>query len=84
MSSSADHRPASRRHSCSSKDFWPSIARIALLEVVLLIALAGAAVVYLNWSSEVAVAEFMAAAKVPSPNSPLQTVKGQALCDRSA
>jgi len=77
MSSSTDKR------SWSSKGFWLSIARIALLEVTVLIALAGAAVVYLDWSSKTAFAEFLAATKVSSPGSSLHAVKGRAPCDRS-
>jgi hypothetical protein len=82
MSSSTDDCPASRQRSWSSKGFWFPIARIVLLEVALLVALAGAAVVYLDWSSKTAFAEFLAATKVPSPTSPLQPVKGRASCDR--
>ena len=41
--------------------FWPSIVRIIVLEIVLLVALAGALVVYLTWSSEAAVSEFKSA-----------------------
>jgi hypothetical protein len=78
MPSSVDKR------SWSSKGFWFSIARIALLEVTLLIALAGAAVVYLDWSSKAAFAEFLAASKVPSPGSSPYAVKGRASCERSA
>jgi hypothetical protein len=83
MTSSADHSPASRQGSWSSKGFWISIARIVLLEVALLIALAGAAIVYIDWSSKAAFAEFLAATKVPSPGSPVQAVKSRATCDRS-
>ena len=66
--------------------FWPSIARIALIEVLVLLALSGAVVGYLDWSSEAAWAEFMAASKQSAsvPNAPVQTVKGHMPCDRSA
>jgi len=40
--------------------FWPPIVRLIVLEIVVLVALAGALVFYLNWSSEAAVSEFMA------------------------
>ena len=83
MASSADHGPSSPQRSWFSKGFWLSIARIALLEIILLIALAGAAVVYLDWSSKTAFAEFLAATKVPSPGSSPQAVKGRVSCDRS-
>jgi hypothetical protein len=44
-----------------------------------LLALAGALVFYLNWSSEVAMSEFMAAG-----SHPLQAVKDRPPCDGSA
>ena len=44
----------------SRRDFWVSIARIFLVEILVLIALSGAIVGYLNWSSEVAFSEFLA------------------------
>ena len=83
MPSSPDHGPSSPQTSWFSSGFWLSIARIALLEIALLIALAGAAVVYLDWSSKTAFAEFLAATKVPSPAPPVHAVKGRASCDRS-
>ena len=42
---------------------WPAIVRIIILEIVVLLALAGAFVYYLNWSSEAALADFMAASR---------------------
>ena len=59
--------------------FWPSIVRIIILEIVLLLALAGALVFYLNWSSEAAVSEFMAT----GPSSQ-QAVKVHQSCRHSA
>jgi len=58
---------------------WPAIVRIIILEIVVLLALAVAFVYYLNWSSEVAMSEFMAASKAP-----LHAAKGHLLCGRSA
>jgi hypothetical protein len=58
---------------------WPSIVRIIVLEILLLIALAGAFVYYLNWSSEAALSEFMAPG-----NPPLQAAKDHPSCRRSA
>jgi len=58
---------------------WPSIVRIIILEILLLLALAGALVYYLNWSSDVAMSEFMATG---SPQ--LQAVKGRPPCRHSA
>jgi hypothetical protein len=50
-----------------------------------LLALAVAIVVYLNWSSEAAFADFLAASKPSAaPSSSLHAVKGHAPCDRSA
>jgi hypothetical protein len=58
--------------------FWPSIVRIIILEIVLLLALAGALVFYLNWSSEAAVSEFMA-----TGSSPLGAIKVHQPCRHS-
>ena len=60
MFPSADHANRESRQN-PWQDAWPAIVRIIILEIVLLLALAGAFVCYLNWSSEAAVAEFMAA-----------------------
>jgi len=78
MPSPANNSPASRQ------SFWPSIARILLIEILVLLALSGAVVGYLNWSSEAAWAEFKAASQRPAPesSSPVQTVKAHAHCDR--
>jgi uncharacterized protein involved in cysteine biosynthesis len=58
---------------------WPSIVRIIILEILVLLALSGALVFYLNWSSEAAVSEFMT-----GESHPLQAVKTHLPCDRSA
>ena len=80
MPSPATDSTASRRN------FWLAIAKIFVIEILVLIALAGAIVAYLNWSSDVAFAEFLAASKLSAaaPHSPLHAVKGHAPCDRSA
>ena len=80
MASSAHQSPVDHR------SFWPAIVRIFLIEVFVLLALAGAIVGYVNWSSEVAWAEFKAASKLSAPESmsPVQTVKAHAHCDRKA
>jgi hypothetical protein len=72
--------------STSGERFWPSIARILLVEILLLVVLSGAVVGYLNWSSEVAWAEFKAASEqsAQAPNPSLHVVKGQTPCDRKA
>ena len=89
MSSSAtDYHPAYGQAAAArrSRGFWPSIVRIAVAEVVLLVALAGVFIAYLNWSSEADWADFMAASKQSTsvPNGPIQAVKGHMSCDRSA
>ena len=76
--SPANNSPASRQ------SFWPSIARILLIEVLVLVALSGAVVGYLNWSSEAAWAEFMAASAQSAQAPSLHAVKGQTACDRKA
>ncbi len=65
--------------------FWASIARILVIEIVILIALSAAAVGYLNWSSEIAWAEFLAASQMqalPSTQS-LHAVTHRTPCGRS-
>jgi hypothetical protein len=71
---------------------WPGIVRTLLVEVLVLLALAGAFVGYLNWSSDVNVTEFMAANKAsvvetnhrPPSSLPVQVVKGRTSCDRKS
>jgi hypothetical protein len=55
-------------------EFWPSIVRIIIVEIVLLVALAAALVFYLNWSSEAAFSEFM----TDQPS--VHALKGQPPC----
>jgi hypothetical protein len=74
--------PADQRASASRRGFWPSIARIFVVEILVLLALLFAIVAYLNWSSEVAWAEFLAASKLAAPSSPIQVVKGK--CEQGA
>ena len=71
---------------------WLGIVRTLLAQVLVLLALAGAFVSYLNWSSDAAWSEFVSANKPPvvSPihqpqsQAPVQTVKGKAACARTA
>jgi flagellar basal body-associated protein FliL len=62
------------------------IAAIALVQLVVLLAISGAAIFYLNWSSAVAQAEFRRAVQpsitVPAP--PVQSVKARTACTRKA
>ena len=69
-----------------SRSFWASIGRIFLLEILVLIALSTAAIGYVNWSSKVAWAEFLATSKLPAAqsDSAFHAIKHQAPCDRSA
>ncbi len=80
MASPANNNTAPRQ------GFWPSIVRILLVEILALLVLSGAIVAYLNWSSETAWAEFVAASKLsaPMPTTPVQPVKGEANCTRKA
>ena len=71
---------------------WTGIVRTVLVQVVVLLALTGAVVWYLNWSSEAAWSEFIGANKPalfspnhhPESEAPTQTVKGKAVCARKA
>jgi hypothetical protein len=58
---------------------WPTIVRIIILEIAVLLALAGALVYYLNWSSEAALSEFMA-----KSGASLEAVRSLERCDRRA
>ena len=69
---------------------WPAIARTLLVQVVVLLALSGAFIFYLNWSSDVAWQEFLEASEPSAANAnrhaqsaaQVQTVKGQIVCPR--
>ena len=71
---------------------WPGIVKILLIQVLVLLALSAAVVGYLNWSSDIAWAEFIAAStssvSEPRPYSqssiPVQTVRDKTACHRSA
>lgn len=68
------------------------IVRILLVQVMIMLALAGAVVRYVNWSSEVAWQEFLSTSRPalagassqpqpkPQPQPEVQTVKGKAAC----
>ena len=77
--------PSPANNSAASRErFWPSIARILLIEVLVLVALSGAVVGYLNWSSEAAWTEFMATSAQSAQAPSLHAVKSQTACDRKA
>jgi hypothetical protein len=86
MPSLANQSPNNRRID------WPGIVRTLLVQVLVLLALAGAVAGYLNWSSNAAWTEFMAASKSAVPDAkqhplfsaPVQPVKGHTTCWRKA
>jgi hypothetical protein len=69
---------------------WLLIVRTVLVQVLVLIALSGAFIRYINWSSERALAEFMRASEPsaagpghpPQSAAPVENVKGKAPCPR--
>jgi hypothetical protein len=71
---------------------WLAVVRIALLQVLVLLALSAGVVRYVNWSSDAARAEFTAGSKPtlsgptqqPQPTAPVEIVKGQKTCPRKA
>ena len=71
---------------------WLGIVRTLLVQVLVLLALSGAVIGYLQWSSDAAWSDFIAASKAsalePKPQQhsavPVQAVKGQAICSRRA
>jgi hypothetical protein len=73
-----------------SQSRWRGIATTVVVELLILLALAFAAVRYVEWSSDAAVTEFMSAAKptASGPNhsgesaTPIQLPKGRAVCER--
>jgi hypothetical protein len=83
MPSRGNHRPENRGFD------WLAIVRTLLIQVLVLLALAGAVVRYLNWSSDTSWAEFLAAGESsaavarhrPQPAAPDQTVKTKLPCD---
>jgi hypothetical protein len=69
---------------------WTAIVRILLVQVLVLLALSGALVGYVNWWSDRAWEEFIAADKATAPDSkpqpqssaPIQKVKNKTSCAR--
>jgi hypothetical protein len=72
----------------SNNTYWSGIAGILAIHLAVLFAVAVAALAYLNWSSNAAVAEFMAAGKPsasepgdpPLLSVPVQQVKNKTAC----
>jgi hypothetical protein len=83
--------PSSEGQSGQSRGInWRGILVTLLVQVLVLIAVSVAAVAYVNWSSQAALAEFFGA---PKPlvsdhsrrlSSPIQSVKGRTSCARRA
>ena len=71
---------------------WRGIATTVVVELLILLSLAFAAVRYVEWSSNAALAEFMSAAKPSAfdPNhsgessTPVQSLKRRAACERKS
>ena len=66
---------------------WQGIVATAVIELLVLLALAFAVVRYVEWSSDAAVAEFMSAIKSSDPNHssevlPIRSLKGRTGCYR--
>ena len=67
---------------------WRGIVATAVVEILVLLALAFAVVRYVEWSSDAAQAEFMSATKSSDPNhsrqfsTPIQSLKGRTGCYR--
>ena len=69
----------------SAQGFWASIARILLVQVLVLIALSGAIVFYVDWSSKVAFAEFLATSQQTTGSNPvIHPMTLQRPCERGA
>ena len=83
--------PSLERQSGQSRGIhWRGIIATLLVQVLVLVILSVAAVYYVNWSSEAALAEFVGALK-PSVSdhsrqfsNPIQPVKGRTPCARRA
>jgi len=73
-------------------NYWSGILGILSIQLAVLFALAVGAIVYLNWSSKVALTEFIATGKPsvsepshpPQSSVPLQQVKNRSACPRRA
>jgi hypothetical protein len=71
---------------------WPRILAVLVVQLAVLLVLSGAAIFYLDWSSDAAQAEFMAATKplasdpshLPQWSIPAQTVKRRTVCTPKA
>jgi hypothetical protein len=69
----------------SAQGFWASIVRILLVEVLVLVALSGAIVFYVDWSSKVAFAEFLATSQQTTGSNPvIHPMTLQRPCERGA
>jgi hypothetical protein len=72
----------------SNGTYWSGIAGILAIHLAVLFAVAVAALAYLNWSSNAAMAEFLAAGQpsasepshLPQLSAPVQVVKSRTAC----
>jgi hypothetical protein len=72
----------------NNANYWSGIPGILSIQLAVLFALSVAVLVYLNWSSKVALTEFIATGKpsvsepsrLPQASVPLQQVKSRAAC----
>ena len=80
--------PVNQRPETTRGFDWPAIVRTLLAQVLILLALSGAFVGYVNWSSAKAFAEFTSATGSSAPDakrpalSPRHADKGPMLCSR--
>ena len=76
----------------SNNTYWSGIAGILAIHLAVLFAVSVAALAYLNWSSNAALAEFLAedkpsvseASRLPQSPVPLQQVKSKSACAKRA
>lgn len=62
---------------------WLGVGATVVVELLVVAVLAFAAVRYLEWSSDVNLAEFMSATETSAPDStPIQSPKGRTGCER--
>jgi hypothetical protein len=76
----------------NDRGYWYGISGILAIHLAVLFAVSVAALVYINWSSSAALAEFEAAGRppisrprdLPNFSTPIQHAKGQVACPRKA
>jgi hypothetical protein len=82
VASSGNQEPGDRA------SHWLAVVRTLIVEILVLLALSGAAIAYLDWSSDVNWTAFIAASQTSGlalnhrPDAPVQAAKAQAPCRR--